>query len=213
MKGVMSAIQNSHLPDCPLLDGVPIICINLLTRVDRKQECLAKIPYKFRFYHVPIHEENGWKGCYQSHLDVITWAKQQQLEHVFIVEDDIVQLRGLETIPAFPVNFDMIYLGGICLDIIGTWWQEWTQGRIVCMHAYIVPKHFYDVILEHCMKDYEQPQKPIDAFLCDSIHARYQVYMLTDPAYIQGEDWSDIDLKIKWRQYKWPRAGEWCQNP
>jgi hypothetical protein len=37
--------------------------------------------------------------------------------------------------------------------------------------------------------------------------------MLTDFVAVQEEDWSDIDQKQKWHNYRWPKAGEWCEQP
>ena len=191
--------------------GIDVVCINLTTRTDRKEKMMDVLKeYQFRFYHAEPHEI-GWKGCYQSHLDVIRWAKQQKLPRILVVEDDILPFRDLSSIPSAPNDADMIYLGGICLDIIGDWWKEWTQGRIVCMHAYIVPSHFYDIFITECEE--QTTEKPIDVKLCDCVHARYKVYMLTDPAFVQAADFSDIDHKHKWAFYKWPKAGEWCKIP
>jgi hypothetical protein len=208
---LLPGLQNADKPKA--FEGVvdAVVCINLTTRPERKAQTIKNFPYQFYFFEATPHPTSPMIGCTQSHLSVIKVAKEKGWKQVMVIEDDIKLVKAFESVPAFPSQFDMLYLGGICLDIIGPWWREWTQGRIVCMHCYIVPEHFYDTLLS-CIS-FENPPKILDAYLCDCIHARCKAFMLTDFVAIQQEDWSDIDQKQKWSNYRWPRAGEWCDQP
>ena len=207
----ISELQNPHLPQVypGLVDAV--VCINMSTRPDRKAKMLQSFPYKFYFYTATPHA-NPKTGCTQSHLDCIQWAKDNNFKNVMVVEDDVVVLKDLNTCtPVLPVSFDMLYLGGICLGIDGPWWQPWTKGKMVCMHAYIVNEKFYDTLIS-CI-DYHNPPQILDAWLADQVHMKHECYILTDPLCIQEEDFSNIDNKVKWSAFKWPRAGEQCMIP
>jgi hypothetical protein len=59
----------------------------------------------------------GAWGCLQSHLKVLRSAREQNLESILIMEDDVVfHPRAAEAIPAFlasvPAHWGQVYLGG-----------------------------------------------------------------------------------------------------
>lgn len=204
-------IQNLEKPIAfpGIVDAV--ICINLTTRPDRKEKVIQSFPYQFRFFFATPHPTSPHDGCTQSHLSVIRIAKERGWKNVMVIEDDVELVKPLEQSPTFPSQYDMLYFGGICMEVIGAWWQPWTQGRFICMHAYIVHHSFYNDML-NCI-DFDKPCRILDAFMCDSVHRNHKVFMATDPIAIQSEDWSDLDKKQKWVNYRWPKAGEMCQIP
>ena len=207
----VSELQNIDKPQVypGFVDAV--ICINLETRPDRRVKVLERFKYQFYFYTAKPHC-NPKTGCTQSHLDCIRWAEENKFKNVMVIEDDVVVLKDLNTCtPTIPSSFDMLYLGGICLGIQGAWWREWTRGRFVCMHAYIVNERFYSALIG-CI-DYDNPPQILDAWLADRVHDKYECYIVTDPLCVQEEDFSNIDDKVKWKAFKWPRAGEQCYIP
>jgi hypothetical protein len=213
----VSELQNVHKPQAypALIDAV--ICINLSTRPDRKQKMLDTFPYQFYIYTAEPHD-NPVIGCTLSHYNCVLWAKQQQYKNVLIVEDDVVVVQDLNlTIPTIPSSFDMLYLGGICLTIYGAWYQPWTRGRMVCLHAYIVNQRFYDKILstidQHLTDSSIQQIAPVDVLFANQLHENHECFIVTDPLCIQDEGFSDIEKRCKWLSYKWPKAGEMSYVP
>ena len=187
-----------------------VVCINLSTRADRRQKVMQRFPHPFYFFTSTPHS-NPKHGCTQSHLDCIAWAKHKNFKNILVLEDDVVLTKSLDLTPIFPSSFDMLYLGGICLDIYGQWWQPWTRGRMVCMHAYIVNERFYDTLLG-CI-NYKNPQNILDSYLADHVHSKHECFIITDPICVQEEDYSDLENRVKWKDFKWPKAGEMCAIP
>jgi GR25 family glycosyltransferase involved in LPS biosynthesis len=206
----VSELQNVDKPQVypGIVDAV--ICINLSTRNDRRQKILEEFPYQFYFYTAEPHAD-PIIGCTQSHYNCITWAKQQNLKNVMIIEDDVKIVKELNSnTPSFPMPFDMLYLGGICLNIYGAWNQPWTKGRMVCLHAYIVNDQFYDTLLNTIV--FDQPTCPVDVCVAN-LHEHHECYIITEPLCIQDEGYSDIEKRAKWKSFKWPKAGEMCIIP
>ena len=211
MSIAVSELQNAHKPKAYSTWIDAVICINLSTRQDRKQKMLNNFPYQFYFYTADPHNDPVI-GCKQSHYNCIAWAKQQQYQNVLIIEDDVQVVKDLNLYtPSIPESFDMLYLGGICLSVYGAWFQPWTKGRFVCLHAYIVNQRFYDVILQTI--DNEVTNVPVDVLIANKLHEYNECYMVTEPLCIQTEGYSDIEKRTKWIQFNWPKAGEMCNVP
>jgi GR25 family glycosyltransferase involved in LPS biosynthesis len=71
-----------------------IFCINIEKRIDKYKTSL-KIFNKYNIpvrYYKPNKDEdgNGSKGCYNSHLDIIQFSKEQGYKNILIFEDDII---------------------------------------------------------------------------------------------------------------------------
>ena len=179
-----------------------VICINLSTRLDRRQKVTSDFPYKFTFFNATPHE-NPEKGCSESHLSVIKYAKENNYKNIMIIEDDIKIIKDLTTVPKFPENYHMLYLGGICIEYFDKK-EDWTRGKIICAHAYIVNSSFYDILIKNIESTSD---KPIDHIYCDLAFYN-NVYMVTKTLIGQNSDYSDISKKIKWNGFEWPNAGD-----
>lgn len=188
-----------------------IICINLINRPERRQqfmECWKNYPY-YIFNAIP--HKNPVKGCFESHIGCIKYAKEQGWKNVLILEDDAKIVKDLNDVPKFPTGWDMVYLGGLCIHI-----KDWSQlnndyvsGHVFACHAYIVNSCIFDEIL---LKS-ETADKPIDAFYSDQIQGHHNTYMIKTSCIVQEAGWSDIDNKNKWENFKWPVVGERWHTP
>lgn len=213
-----------------------LIVINLSTRPDRRERVIIemkahKLPFSF-FTAIP--HENRVRGCLESHISVIRWARNNNLSQVCIFEDDFVILDDLSKVPPVPENYDMAYLGGLVTEI-HSWGEEcknniflrekeiiydrWIKGRIYCNHAYIVRDTVFDFIIKEGLQ-YEQE---LDRFYTEYIHSQkdeyrevrncsqnndYNAYVTYVQHVIQMEDWSDIEQRPKWKNFTWPKPGE-----
>ena len=94
--------------------------INLLSRPDRKdyvETQLSNIGIEAERFNA-IGMKNGAIGCSMSHLKLLEMAKENNWEHIFIVEDDIlftkpaIFVKQLNTFLSTQPNFDVLLLAG-----------------------------------------------------------------------------------------------------
>jgi GR25 family glycosyltransferase involved in LPS biosynthesis len=176
------------------LTNIPIICINLKKRHDKKKEMIKKckrrkIPIKF--FPAELHT-NPKRGCLESHLTVIKNAVKEGHKNILILEDDAKFLKPINNLPPLPKNWQMLYLGGTVHKNFGEsdskgWWkvQCWTT------HAYIINLQNKD-FLEDIYK-LEEYQQEVDRYYLEYIHLKYNAYMLDPMPVIQEEGFSDIE--------------------
>ena len=156
-----------------------------------------------------IRMANGAVGCSMSHLKCLEIAKDNNWEHVLIVEDDITFLD-----PAVFVNnftkflnnnktFDVALLAGnnvtpyvrvdeTCIKI----------SRCQTTTGYIVQRHYYDTVIknirEGILKLMHEPDKHV-LYAIDKFWFRLQEkdnwYLITPPTVVQREDYSDIEKR------------------
>lgn len=83
---------------------IDIYIINLKKRTDR----LQRVKKDFINYNLivieAIEDNEGWKGCFKSHLKCIGVAKEKKLPYIIVIEDDckIVSMAN------FDLNFKLI---------------------------------------------------------------------------------------------------------
>ncbi len=175
-----------------------IFCINLDSRPEKWSE--SKIELKKvgildrteRFSAIATPEK-GSIGCAKSHIEIIKIAKARNLESVLVLEDDIQFeencLEVLEKVipQLYQVEPNMLYLGINPLSkfkIISENLTEVSQGYTT--HAYIVPKKFYDIILN-------QFTIPIDVFYA-RLHSTYKhIFCVKPMVALQRPSYSDIE--------------------
>jgi hypothetical protein len=207
------------------IDIPPIVVINLRTRPDRMKKVIDdmgtnKLP--FIFYTAEPHE-NPVRGCLESHINIVKWAEKKEYKCVCIFEDDFVIQHSLSSVPTFPKDWDMVYLGGLCTHI-KEWGDElpqtithnfvgnkWIKGTFYCDHAYIVRNSMYKKIIDEGWVY----TRELDRFYTNVIHdSNYcNVYMPYVQYVIQYPSYSDIDCKDKWKNWKWPNPGELFNVP
>ena len=139
-------------------------------------------------------------GCTKSHLDLIQMAKDNDWENILILEDDVKfldhadlileqALKELEYLP----KWDILYLGANSLDTI-----KQLSGHVGEMtaafttHAYVVNKHFYDVVLSYDWNEYSV----IDQWLFNICRdSRFTAYTVLPIIATQYSSFSDIEGK------------------
>ena len=131
--------------------------INLPHRIDRKEHMLSEIKKikcdSYEFIDAISHENPGI-GCNLSHLKCIEMAKDQKLEYVLILEDDVsftenindILYKSLTDVQKF--DWNLLYLGGNLKDK-ATYVTDYLLRvkSVNTTHAYIIHQSFYDIVL------------------------------------------------------------------
>jgi glycosyl transferase family 25 len=185
--------------------------INLESRVDRKQhveEQLTNIGIcAARFNAIKL--TNGAIGCSMSHLKCLEIAKQNNWEHVLIVEDDILFLNPelfknqLNKFFKSHSDFDVVLIAGnnmppyqkIDDSCVKVYRCQTTTG-------YIVQRHYYDIMIsnikEGIQKLMKNPEQHVQ-YAIDKYWFRLQEkdnwFLITPLTVTQREDYSDIEKR------------------
>jgi glycosyl transferase family 25 len=185
--------------------------INLESRTDRKQHVEKQLSNigicATRFNAIRLN--NGAIGCSMSHLKCLEIAKQNNWEHVLIVEDDILFLKPelfKNQINKFFKNhsdFDVLLIAGNNMPP----YQKMDDSCVkVCRcqttTGYIVKKHYYDTLIANIREGIQKLMKNPEQ------HALYAIdkywfklqekdnwYLITPLTVIQREDYSDIEKR------------------
>ena len=188
--------------------------INLNSRIDRKlhverQLDLLGIRDNVKRFNA-IHNVNGRIGCSLSHLKCIQMAKEQNMEFVLILEDDVSFLLPddfVENVNKFLSNpenkWDVLLLAGNNLPPFTT--NDEVSIRVThCQTTtgYIVRQHYYDTLIANIKEGVAKLMKNPEHhyyFAIDKywIHLQKQHrWMLLIPLIvIQRPDYSDIEKR------------------
>lgn len=166
---------------------------------EQTKEILSKV-------HVEAIETNFSQsqkrlGCSFGHINAIKTAKDNGWEYVLIVEDDCVFLPSLENVLEnalrelqYLPKWDMLHFGANALTPIKQLSPH--IGKLTaayCAHAYVVPKHFYDTLLNIPIEQYIIQ----DAYYMDiSRDTRYNVYTVLPIVATQKESFSELENKV-----------------
>lgn len=78
-----------------------------------------KLKYKIHRFH---KHKIGWKGCINSHIKLMEYADQNNMDYIFICEDNIAKGSGNPLLDYSPLirfikqqSWDIIFLGGYIL--------------------------------------------------------------------------------------------------
>lgn len=80
--------------------GYELFLINLAHRNDRRKESLTILNngvFKVNIFNA-ISAPIGWHGCAMSHLSLIKYAKEKNLDHIIVAEDDLQFKVGSDVI-------------------------------------------------------------------------------------------------------------------
>jgi GR25 family glycosyltransferase involved in LPS biosynthesis len=185
--------------------------INLESRVDRKihvEQQFSNIGIAATRFNA-IKLTNGAIGCSMSHLKCLELAKQNNLEHVLIVEDDIHFLNPdlfknqLNKFLKNHSNFDVVLIAGnnmppyqkIDDSCVKVYRCQTTTG-------YIVQRHYYDTMItnikEGIQKLMKNPEHHVQ-YAIDKYWFRLQEkdnwFLITPLTVTQREDYSDIEKR------------------
>jgi len=184
--------------------------INLASRPDRKQHVvqeLSKLGINAERFNA-IKLANGALGCSMSHLKCLEIAKQNNWDHVLIVEDDIQFLNPSVFIEQFNkvLNkpFDVVIIAGnnappykriddCCVQVT----------RCQTTTGYLVKNHYFDTLInnikEGINKLMREPTKHV-LYAIDKYWFQLQekdTWLLVTPlTVIQREDYSDIEKRV-----------------
>ena len=189
-----------------------IFYINLDSRPDRKEYVetqLSSIGIKNATRFKAIELKNGALGCSFSHLRCLEHAKQQNWDHVMIVEDDIcftkpdIFVRQMNKFLSAHKNFDVLLIAGnniapytiidrTCVKI----------NKCQTTTGYLVKNNYYDTLItnyrEGIQKLTKNPEQPI-FFAIDKYWFQLQEihnwYLITPLTVTQREDYSNIEKR------------------
>ena len=135
-----------------MLDSIQhVVYINLDLRADRRKHVegqLARVFPSPKVQRFPaIKDDDGARGCSQSHIAVLELAKANGWPHVLVVEDDFTW-KNLDKTPSvleslMKKSYDVIVLCGVFVDCE-------PDGRLRSCQtatAYLVAAHYYDTLL------------------------------------------------------------------
>jgi GR25 family glycosyltransferase involved in LPS biosynthesis len=186
-----------------------IYCINLKIRNEKRNQ--MKKQFKRRKLNVKFHivelHQNPKMGCINSHFEIIKKAKEKKLPYVLILEDDAKFLKGLNSIPTPPDDWDMLYLGGYIKERFSELNSNWDCISSWCTHAYIIHSRIYDQVLDN-FDSWAKKQDPdkvaIDEYYIDFIHQNKKSYIVKPQMIVQFDGYSDIDKNNnKWKNFDW----------
>lgn len=185
--------------------------INLENREDRKElvekECKKIGVNSIRFNAVKMI--NGRIGCSMSHLKCLQIAKNNNWDHVMILEDDIEFLNPdlfINQINKFLVNeknWDVLLVAGNNVppyQVIGDYAIKVTHCQTTT--GYIVNSHYYDKLIENIKTGIQKLM--IDPnqhhyYAIDKYWIQLQKldkwFLIIPPTVVQREDYSDIEKR------------------
>ena len=189
-----------------------IFYINLDTRPDRKHRFQIEMKNiglrAIRFN--AIKHNFGAIGCSLSHLALLKFAKNHNLDHILIMEDDIMFLNcdkfvnSLNNFLSSSINFDVLLLAGnnmgpyskmddFCVKI----------KKCQTTTGYLVKQHYYDTLIENIEEGINQLQlniNRVNEFAIDQYWNKLQLiddwYLLTPLTVTQRPDYSNIEKRV-----------------
>jgi len=185
--------------------------INLETRTDRRQHVETQLQNigitANRFNAIKLN--NGAIGCSMSHLKCLEIAKENNWDHVMIVEDDILFLNPnvfknqLNKFFKNHKDFDVVLIAGnnvppyqkIDDSCVKVYRCQTTTG-------YIVQKHYYDTLINNIKEGVKQliihPDQHV-FYAIDKYWFHLQEkdnwFLITPLTVTQREDYSDIEKR------------------
>ena len=184
-----------------------VFYINLNSRTDRKllvENELNELEWKYERFPA-IEKEDGRLGCSMSHLRVLMTAKERNLDHVIILEDDIhfkkPRFFNEHLKKAITHDFDVLLIAGNIRPPI-TPTNNPNLFRVQKSYTttgYIVKKHYYDKLIHNykmgilqLMKNPEQMGRyEIDVFW-DTLQQEDNWFIIMPRTVTQLVDYSDI---------------------
>jgi len=183
-----------------------VFCINLNKRKDRWKlaqeefDDIGILEQVKRFS--AIEKKDGRLGVIKSHLEIIKYAKNNNLNNVLVFEDDVVFLdnnfqKSLQNaISQLPLNWDLFYLGAnlhVPLDNYSENLVKLKNG--FAAHAITYNKNIFDNFIQK----YDALSKIVlytdilDVWLADYIQNRNNSYLVKPLLATQRNSYSDIE--------------------
>jgi len=187
--------------------------INLALRTDRKEQVEeqlrnAGLTCAQRFNAVKL--DDGRVGCSMSHLKCLSIAKENNWDHVLIVEDDIeflnpgLFINQMNTFLSRHNNWDVVLLAGNNLPPYVRDGDECVKvAQCQTTTGYLVNGHYFNTLIENIknsiVKLMREPDKhfnyAIDKYWF-SLQQRDNWYLLTPLTVVQRAGYSDIEKRV-----------------
>jgi len=181
-----------------------IFCINLDKRKDRwglAQKEFEKINILDRVKRFPaIERKDGRLGCIKSHLEILKYAKKNNLNNVLIFEDDVMFLNDVNgvldnVVKQLPVDWNLLYLGANLHSPLTN-----ISDNLVLLnngfstHAISYNKNVYDIFIKkyNTMNELILQSDILDVWLASIIQNRGNSYLVKPLLATQRNDFSDI---------------------
>lgn len=136
----------------------------------------------------------GELGILETHLNLIKEAKEEGLEKILIMEDDVCFTDEIskfdEYLSAVPEDWDLLFVGGNHVygqPPVKVNDKVLKLNHTVAIHCLAVKNTVFDTIIAMA----KRRQKQIDAYYAD-IQKGYNAYAFTPNMALQYEDFSDI---------------------
>jgi len=189
-----------------------ILYINSDSRTDRKQDVEKQLDYigiqnSQRFKAIEV--KNGAIGCTLSHIKCLEIAKENDWEHVLIVEDDILFLNPAVFVEQFNKflsnhkDFDVVLLAGNNIPPykrVGDYCVQISKCQTTT--GYLVKKHYYDTLIHNYREGIQLLMKYPDQhrlFAIDKywfhLQGIHKWYLITPLTVTQKEGYSDIEQR------------------
>ena len=192
-----------------------IYCINLDRRIDRWEETTIELK-KWGLYDKVIRysavdgntitQQNnkinkGELGLVETHIKIITEAKNNNYKNILIIEDDITFTEEIIKIDEYfnqlPKSWDILWFGGNHNIHMGETINKISKNVIKChqtysTHCIAFNEKIYDLVLNLLNKK----EKPVDVYYSD-IQKIYDCYSFYPSVALQRPSYSDIQNSIQ----------------
>ena len=141
---------------------------------------------------------DGELGILETHIELITRCKQENIKSILIFEDDVVFSKKIKDIEKFindvPEDWDMIYFGGNHtygkkLEHIKN--DVYQLNFTVSLHCVALKNTIYDEVLNLLSKK----EKQVDNYYTE-LQQKYNCYGFYPNLAFQTQDFSDIQNKF-----------------
>lgn len=177
-----------------------IACINLAKRNDRwilMQEQFTRLGIKATRFDA-IEHSDGWRGCRDSHINLIRQAKENNIRKLLVLEDDItfIEYDDIYLNKAFeslPPDWELLYLNATATCVLARQNHQYLYQAQGCKSSCSIAYHY--VIFNQLLHDYEDGfmEMPIDMYLLKSIQPRHKSYVTSRLCTLQNSGYSDIE--------------------
>ncbi len=195
-----------------------VFYINLDNRPDRKEQVekqLTNLKWSFNRFEAckppdPKNVHGGRIGCTLSHLNLLKFAKNNNLPYVVIVEDDILFKNpnlfnsSLNKFLTSNIDYDVILIAGNVIPPYQTI-QDFAIKVSFCQTTtgYIVKNHYYDKLIHNIQTGLQflmtYPEQHVN-FAIDKWWTKLQKvdnwYFIMPPSVVQAPSYSDIEGQV-----------------
>jgi len=178
--------------------------INLERRTDRLSS--INLPFEYNVFKATDGKEvypdhtvkyQGFLGCLDSHRRLFQMAKDNDIETLLVMEDDIEVDQNFNdklqvVLSELPEDWDLLYLGGWNVDEKEKYSQHLDRAnKVYTTHAFIVRNKFFDTIIDGInSRDWK-----VDVLISE-ILPKGNCFICNPTIAWQKEGFSDIENKI-----------------